>query len=76
VVYGTREAMIRISGSGFNPGTVVLFDGATHQTSVNAAGTELEVILPTRRLAIGRYPIKVSNGADAVVKWQKPLVVY
>jgi cysteine-rich repeat protein len=76
VVFGTREVTIRISGAGFDSGTVVLFDGASYQPTVNQAGTELELTLPTRRLAIGRYAIKVSNGPDKVVKWAKALVVF
>jgi len=76
VVFGTREVTIRISGAGFDSGTVVLFDGASYQPTVNPAGTELELTLPTRRLAIGRYAIKVSNGPDKLVKWEKALVVF
>jgi cysteine-rich repeat protein len=76
VVFGSREVTLTISGAGFHSGTTVLFDGSTYQPSVNQAGTELQVTLPTRRLAIGRYPIKLSNGPDEVVKWSKPLVVF
>ena len=76
MLYGAREVTLTISGSRFHSGTVVLFDGSTYQPSVNAAGTSLEVTLPTSGLAMGRYPIKVTNGPDEVVKWRKALVVF
>jgi hypothetical protein len=76
VLYGAREVTLTISGTGFHSGTVVLFNGSTYTPSVNPAGSELKVTLPTSRLAMGRYPVKVSNGPDEIVKWGKPLVVY
>ena len=76
VLYGAREVTLTIHGAGFHRGTVVLFNGSTYTPSVNPAGSELKVTLPTSRLAMGRYPVKVSNGPDEIVKWGKPLVVF
>jgi cysteine-rich repeat protein len=76
VVFGTRELTIKISGTGFNSATVVLFAGSTYQPTVNATGTELHVTLPTRWLALGNYAIKVSNGSGEAVTKKKGLVVY
>ena len=55
---------------------MVLFEGSTYQPTVNPAGTELEVTLSTRRLALGNYAIKVSNGPGEVLTRKKALVVY
>jgi hypothetical protein len=76
VVFGTRELTIKISGTGFNSATVVLFAGSTYQPTVNSTGTELQVTLPTRWLALGNYAIKVSNGSGEAVTKKKGLVVY
>jgi cysteine-rich repeat protein len=69
-VFGAREVTVAISGSGFNQQTAVLFKGKRYAPSVNPAGTELRVTLPTRELPMGYHAITVSNGpgSDTTVK--------
>jgi hypothetical protein len=76
VVFGAREATITIFGSGFNGSSVVIFQGATYTPSVNASGTELRVTIETRNLAIGKYAITVSNGADLATTKRAALEVF
>lgn len=64
VAWGSDEATITILGNGFNAQSTVIFQGVVYQPSVDSAGDRLEVTLHTRGLAIGRYPITVSNGPD------------
>lgn len=77
VVFGSREVTITISGSGFTSGTTVLFKGASYTpSSVNQAGTELNVTLATRQLTIGRHAITVSNGSGMEITKKKGLTVF
>jgi cysteine-rich repeat protein len=75
-VFGTREVTVTIIGTGFTSNTSVLFNGTTYRPSVNQAGTELQVKLATRELAIGRHAITVSNGPGMEMTWKKGLVVF
>lgn len=76
VVFGAREATITIFGSGFNGNSVVIFQGATYTPSVNATGTELRVTIETRNLAMGKYALTVSNGADLATTKRGALEVF
>lgn len=62
VVYGKREVMVTIIGTGFDDSTVVRFNGATFEPSHDGSGNRLTVTLPTRELSMGAYGITVSNG--------------
>jgi cysteine-rich repeat protein len=75
-VYGVREVTVAISGSGFTGDTTVLFNGQTYTPTVNPAGTELRVTLATRGLAIGRYAITVSDGAERTATLKKGLEIF
>jgi cysteine-rich repeat protein len=75
-LFGGREVTVTITGTGFTSETAVLFNGTTYTPSVKQAGTELQVTLPTRELAIGRYAITVSNGAGIEATVKRGLVVY
>ena len=76
IVFGSREVKVTISGTGFNSETTVLFDGTSYTPSVNQAGTELRVTLATRDLAMGRYPITISNGSGMEITKKKGLTVF
>ncbi len=76
VVYGKKEVTITVVGAGFDTGTVVLFAGEQYTPAVNRDGTELEVTLRTGSLAMGRYPIKIVNGAGNETLRKKGLVVF
>jgi hypothetical protein len=75
-VFGAREVTVTIFGSGFSSSTSVLFIGNRYTPSVNQAGTELQVTLPTRELPMGRYVITLSNGPGMEVVWKKGLTIY
>jgi cysteine-rich repeat protein len=76
VLYGTRELALVVIGSGFTADSVIEFAGARYTPSVNPEGTRLEVTLATRNLAMGRYPVTVSNGAGQKATLKRALVVY
>ena len=76
IVFGSREVTVTISGTGFTSETTVLFDATSYTPSVNQAGTELKVTLATRELAIGRYPITISNGSGMEITQKKGLTVF
>jgi cysteine-rich repeat protein len=76
VLYGTRELALVVIGSGFTADSVIEFAGARYTPSVNPQGTRLEVTLATRNLAMGRYPVTVSNGAGQKATLKRALVVY
>jgi len=76
IVFGSREVTVAISGTGFTSETTVLFDGTSYTPSVNQAGTELKVTLATRDLAMGRYPITISNGSGMEITKKKGLTVF
>jgi cysteine-rich repeat protein len=77
VVFGSREVTITISGTGFTNGTTVLFKGESYTpSSVNQAGTELNVTLATRQLTIGRHAVTVLNGSGMEVTNKKGLTVF
>ena len=76
VVYGKRELAVIITGSGFTPGSTVLYNGRRHAADVNPAGTEIRVTLDTSGLAMGKYAVKVANAAGQEVPIKRKLVVY
>lgn len=76
VVYGTSEVTITVTGTGFNRSSVIIFEGERYGPTVNDAGTQLSVTLPTGNLIIGRYPLKVSNGDGEVVTRKKGVVIF
>ena len=76
IVFGAREVTVTIIGTGFTSNTAVMFNGTSYTPSVNQAGTELQVTLATRELAMGRYPVSVSNGPGMEMTWKKGLVVF
>jgi archaellum component FlaF (FlaF/FlaG flagellin family) len=76
VVYGTSEVTVTVNGTGFNRSSVIIFEGESYGPTVNDAGTQLRVTLPTGKLIIGRYPIKVSNGEGEVVTRKKGVVIF
>ena len=76
VLYGTPELRLTILGTGFNADSVVVFAGTTYDPTVNQEGTRLEVTLATRKLAMGRYAVTVSNGSELKSTHGKALVVY
>ena len=76
VVFGARETTILIKGAGFSAGSIVKFQGADYTPTVNSAGTELRVTLATADLAMGRYPITVSNGAGVETTRPRALEVF
>jgi len=76
VPWGTNEITVTIIGSGFTADSQVGFLGATYSGSVNPQGTELRVTLRIRGLAIGNYPVTVSNGPGASHTLKKALSVY
>ena len=75
-VFGTPELEITVSGTGFQPGTVILFDGKKYTPRVNQAGTRLEVTIPTGDLSIGPYTIKVSNGPGEEASLKRALEIF
>lgn len=76
VVFLAREVTIAISGNGFSKETFILFKGKRYTPSVNEAGTELRVRLPTRELPMGYHAISVSNGPGMETTLQKGLEVF
>jgi hypothetical protein len=76
VVFGAREVIVNIIGTGFTGETVVLFSGKSYTPSVNHEGTELKVTLATRQLVIGRHPVTVSNGPGMETTLKKGLEVF
>jgi cysteine-rich repeat protein len=76
VVYGKREVTITVTGSGFTPGSVVLFNGSTYEPAVEPSGTRLTVTLPTRDLPLGNYAVTVSDGTGQKHTVKRALVVY
>lgn len=76
LVFGTPELLIKVSGSGFQPGTVILFEGKEYKPRINQAGTLLEATIPTGDLSIGPYTIKVSNGPGKEVLLKRALEIY
>jgi len=76
LTYGSAELAITISGSGFHAGTVIIFQGTTYTPSVNQAGTQLKVTIPTGDLSIGPYRITVSNGPGLETNKRRALEIY
>jgi hypothetical protein len=76
VVYGKRDVTVTINGSGFTTDTRVIFNGQSHAPAVDPNGSELRVTLDTSGLAIGKYPITVSNGPGDEITLERRLVVY
>ncbi len=76
VVFGAKETAIKIIGSGFNADSVVKFQGTTYTPTVNPTGTELNVTIATRELAMGFYAISISNGPDLETTRPRALEVY
>jgi len=76
VPYGTREVSLAISGTGFTEDSVVVFQGERYVPSVDQTGTRLDVTIATRHLAMGAYPLTVSNGPETKATLKKALVVY
>jgi len=76
LTYGSAELAITISGSGFHAGSVIIFQGTTYTPSVNQAGTQLKVTIPTRNLSIGPYRITVSNGPGLEATERRALEIY
>jgi cysteine-rich repeat protein len=76
VVYGKRQLTITVRGTGFNENSVIIFNGTEYGPSVNQAGTELKVTIPTRDLNYGPYAISVSNGGELKATLKRALEVY
>ena len=76
LTYGSAELAITISGSGFHAGSVIIFQGTTYTPSVNQAGTQLKVTIPTGNLSIGPYRITVSNGPGLETNKRRALEIY
>jgi cysteine-rich repeat protein len=76
VVFQSREVKIAITGNGFNKNTTIVFSGQVIKPSVNPAGTELRVTLPTRDLAMGYHAITVSNGPGMETTVKRGLEVF
>ncbi len=76
LTFGSAELAITISGSGFYTGSVIIFQGTTYMPSVNQAGTQLKVTIPTGNLSIGPYRITVSNGPGLETTEKRALEIY
>ena len=76
LVFGTRELAITISGTGFHAGSTIIFEGSIYSPSVNQAGTQLKVTIPTRTLSIGPYAITVSNESGMEATLKRALEIY
>ena len=76
VVYGKRALDVVITGSGFTPGSRVVFNGQHLDATVNSTGTELRATLNTAGLAIGQYSIGVINASGAETSLKRAVVVY
>lgn len=76
LTFGSAELAITISGSGFHAGSVIIFQGTTYTPSVNHAGTQLKVTIPTGNLSIGPYRITVSNGPGLETTKRRALEIY
>jgi cysteine-rich repeat protein len=76
IVSGTPEVTITVTGTGFVETSVVIFEGKSHETAVNSAGTQLSFKAATADLSIGSYAVTVSNGPGLEVTRKKALVVY
>lgn len=76
VVFGTREVAITVLGTGFNSGSIVIFEGVSYPASVNQAGTRLVATLPTRYLSIGPYAVTVSNGPGTKTTLRKAVEIF
>jgi cysteine-rich repeat protein len=76
VVFGKAEVTVTITGSGFEDGSVVRFEGSSYTPAVSPDGTELEVTLRTRDLSIGRYPVTVTNPDGGQATLKKAVVIY
>ena len=75
-MFGSRELAITISGTGFHTDTVIKFAGSTYSPSVNQAGTQLKVTIPTRNLSIGPYAITISNGPGMETTLKRAVEIY
>jgi len=64
VAWGSDEVTIAVLGSGFTEQSKVIFQGVIYTPSPGSNVNSLEITLKTRGLAMGRYPITVSNGPD------------
>jgi cysteine-rich repeat protein len=76
VVFGTDAVTITVTGTGFDTTTRIVFDGSSYTPVVNASGTELSLRIETADLTMGRYSLKVSNGAGQEVIVKKALEVF
>jgi cysteine-rich repeat protein len=76
LVYGAREMAITVIGTGFHTDSVIIFNGTKYSPSVNSAGTQLKVTIPTRSLSIGPYAITVSNGPGMETTLKRALEIY
>ena len=76
LVFGARELAITVIGTGFNADSVIKFNGMQYSPSVNQAGTQLKVTIPTRSLNIGPYAITVSNGTGMETTLKRALEIY
>jgi cysteine-rich repeat protein len=76
VVFGTSEIAITVIGTGFHAESVIIFEGSTYKPVVNQAGTRLDTTIPTAKLSIGSYAIKVSNGSGLENTLRRALAVY
>ena len=65
-----KKEEITISGTGFLEDSTVVLKGKKYTPSVNQAGTQLLVTIPSRGLSIGPYAITVSNrpGMETTLK--------
>jgi hypothetical protein len=75
VVYGKREFVVIIEGTGFSAETEVRFAGRNLVAEWVGTG-RLRVTLPTADLAIGSYPLTVSNGDGREHTLRRGIEVY
>jgi hypothetical protein len=75
VVYGKRDVVVIIEGTGFSAETEVRFAGRTLAAEWVGPG-RLRVTLPTDDLAIGSYPLTVSNGDGREHTLRRAIEVY
>jgi cysteine-rich repeat protein len=76
VVFGTSEVAITVIGTGFHAESVIIFEGISYKPVVNQEGTRLDTRIPTAKLSIGPYAIKVSNGPGLDNTLKRAVVVF
>jgi hypothetical protein len=75
-VFGTSEVAITVIGTGFHAESVIIFEGISYKPVVNQEGTRLDTRIPTAKLSIGPYAIKVSNGPGLDNTLKRAVVVF